>query len=59
MQVTADEIRAARERIGDSFKGVLPKGDVRRVKPGLSEETAAGIRAHILGIESADSSTMN
>lgn len=59
VQVTADEIRAARERIGDSFKGALPDGDIRRVKPGLSEETAAAIRAHILGIESTDPASMN
>ena len=46
-------------RIGDSFKGVLPEGDMHRVNPGLSEETAAALRAHLLGIESADCSTIN
>lgn len=55
VQVTADEIRAARERITEAYSGTLPAGDVRRVRPGLSEETAAAIRAHILGIESTDS----
>lgn len=53
VQVTADEIRAAREGIAEAFRGTLPDGDVRRHQPGLSEETAAAIRAHILGIESA------
>lgn len=54
VQVAADEVRTARERIGSSFRGTLPDGDVRTVKPGLSEETAAAIRAHILGIEDAE-----
>jgi hypothetical protein len=53
VQVAADEVRSARERIGDSFKGALPEGDVRNIKPGLSEETAAAIRAHVLGITTA------
>lgn len=52
VQVSADEIRTARERIGQSFTDNLPDGDVRTARPGLSEETAAAIRAHILGIES-------
>lgn len=53
VQVAADEVRAARDRIGASFSGALPEGDVRTTKPGLSEETAAAIRAHILGLEDA------
>ena len=56
--VTRPQIHAVRERIG-CFKGLLPEGDMRRVKPGLSEETAAALRAHLLGIESADCSTIN
>ncbi|PZV19190.1 MAG: hypothetical protein DCF22_00550 [Leptolyngbya sp.] len=59
VQVTADEIRAARERITEAYSGTLPDGDIRRVRPGLSEETAAAIRAHILGIESADSAALS
>lgn len=54
VQVTADELRAARERIGGAFAGALPEGDFRATKPGLSEETAAAIRAHILGLENAE-----
>lgn len=53
VQVAADEVRSARDRIGASFSGSLPDGDVRTIKPGLSEDTAAAIRAHILGLEDA------
>lgn len=54
VQVVTDEVGDARKGIAEAFTGILPENDARRIKPGLSEETAAAIRAHILGIESAN-----
>lgn len=58
IQVVTDEMGEARRGVTEAFAGILPENDARRIKPGLSEETAAAIRNHILGIESADSTAL-
>lgn len=58
VQVVADEVGDARRGITEAFTGILPENDTRRNLPGLSEETAAAIRSHILGIESTDSTPL-
>lgn len=59
VQVVADEISGARRGVTEAFTGILPGNDIGRVKPGLSEDTAAAIRSHILGIDSAPSATLS
>lgn len=51
VQVVTDEVSEARRGVTEAFTGILPDNDQRLAKPGLSEETAAAIRSHILGIE--------
>lgn len=53
VQLTADEVGKARDRITAGFVGALPQGDSEYKRQGLSEETAAAIRAHILGLDQA------
>lgn len=53
VQVVANEVGDARTGITEAFRGVLPENNARAIKPGLSEGTAAAIRAHILGIENS------
>lgn len=54
VELTADEVGSARERIASGFLGALPAGNQAEYKrQGLSEETAAAIRAHILGLDQA------
>ncbi len=58
VQAVSDEVGNAREGITEVFAGVIPDRDDRRVRPGLSEETAAAIRAHLLGIQPADATAI-
>lgn len=51
-QAVSNEIGNARKGITEVLAGVLPDSDTERHRPGLSEETAAIIRSHILGVES-------
>ncbi|MBW4580704.1 MAG: hypothetical protein KME42_14155 [Tildeniella nuda ZEHNDER 1965/U140] len=58
VQAVSDEVGNAREGITEVFAGVIPDRDNRRVRPGLSEETAAAIRAHLLGIQPTDATAL-
>ncbi|NJR38547.1 MAG: hypothetical protein HC781_06470 [Leptolyngbyaceae cyanobacterium CSU_1_4] len=51
VQRSVDEIGNARKGITEAIAGVLPDVESRTIRPGLSEDTAARIRAHILGIQ--------
>jgi hypothetical protein len=53
VQRSVDEIGSARKGITEAIAGVLPDVESRSVQPGLSAETAAAIRAQILGIQPA------
>lgn len=59
VQAVNDEVGNARTGITEVFTGVLPDRESRRVRPGLSEETAGAIRAHLLGIQPADAAPLS
>lgn len=50
-QIAINEISEAKATIREVFAGILPDGDEKLAKPGLSDAAAAAIRARILGIE--------
>jgi hypothetical protein len=50
LEVTQTELYEMRSRVKELFLGILPNKE-GQAKPGLSDETAAAIRAQILGIE--------
>jgi hypothetical protein len=54
VQAVTDEVGNARKGIAGILTGVLPDTEFKQPRPGLSEETAAAIRAHLLGIQPAD-----
>lgn len=51
VQVVNEEMASATAGISSVITGTLPERQSTRVRPGLSEETAAAIRSHILGIQ--------
>lgn len=59
VQRIAEEIEGAKKGIRNAFEGVLPDADFRAEKPGLSPQTAAAIRAHVLGIDLAQQNNLD
>jgi hypothetical protein len=55
IQVAIDELDGVKTTVREVFTGILPDGDVRKAKPGLSDAAAAAIRTQILGIQSTSS----
>lgn len=54
IQVAIDELDDVKKVLREVFTGILPDGDAKRIKPGLSDAAADQIRRRILGIESED-----
>jgi hypothetical protein len=53
LEITRDELAQMRSRVKELFLGILPNKE-GQAKAGLSDETAAAIRAQILGLEPSD-----